>query len=79
VRSEEPRLLFGAARPDQPDGYDVTVDWPWMEPTLELASARFGWLAGLPPLRVMVSVRCPRAQLICILGLVAGLRLVVAC
>jgi sarcosine oxidase, subunit beta len=48
VRSEGPRLLFGAARPDQPDGYDVTIDWPWMESVLELATARFGWLAGLP-------------------------------
>jgi sarcosine oxidase, subunit beta len=48
VRSEGPRLLFGAARPDQPDGYDVSVDWPWMESVLELAIARFGWLAGLP-------------------------------
>ncbi len=48
VRSEGPRLLFGAARPDQPDGYDVSVDWPWMESVLELATARFGWLADLP-------------------------------
>jgi len=48
VRSKGPRLLFGAARPDQPDGYDVSVDWPRMESMLELASARFGWLAGLP-------------------------------
>jgi len=48
VRSEGPRLLFGAARPGQPDGYDVSVDWPWMEQVLELAVARFGWLADLP-------------------------------
>jgi sarcosine oxidase, subunit beta len=48
VRSEGPRLLFGAARPDQPDGYDVSVDWPWMESVLALAVPRFGWLAGLP-------------------------------
>ena len=48
VRSEGPRLLFGAARPDQPDGYDVSVDWPWMESALTLAAARFPWLADLP-------------------------------
>jgi len=48
VRSEGPRLLFGAARPDQPDGYDVSVDWPWMESVLQLAVPRFPWLAGLP-------------------------------
>ncbi|MFG1702664.1 NAD(P)/FAD-dependent oxidoreductase [Nonomuraea sp. M3C6] len=48
VRSEGPRLLFGAARPDQADGYDVTVDWPWMEAVLELACGRFPWLAELP-------------------------------
>jgi sarcosine oxidase, subunit beta len=48
VRSEGPRLLFGAARPDQPDGYDVSVDWPWMESVLALAVGRFPWLADLP-------------------------------
>jgi sarcosine oxidase, subunit beta len=48
VRSEGPRLLFGAARPDQPDGYEVSVDWPWMESVLELGAARFPWLADLP-------------------------------
>jgi sarcosine oxidase, subunit beta len=48
VRSEGPRLLFGVARPDQPDGYDLSVDWPWMESALEIGSARFPWLADLP-------------------------------
>src|SRR6202034_3514004 len=40
VRSEGPRLLFGAARPDQPDGYDVSVDWPWMESVLTIGADR---------------------------------------
>ncbi len=48
VRTEGSRLLFGAARPDQEDGYDVSVDWPWMESALEQAVARFPWLAELP-------------------------------
>lgn len=48
VRTEGSRLLFAAARPDQPDGYDVTVDWPWMESVLERAVDRFPWLADLP-------------------------------
>lgn len=48
VRSEGPRLLFGAARPDQADGYDLSVDWPWLESVLELAVTRFPWLADLP-------------------------------
>ncbi|MDT4911804.1 MAG: hypothetical protein QOC66_932 [Pseudonocardiales bacterium] len=48
VRSEGSRLLFAAARPDQEDGYDVSVDWPWMEKVLELAVPRFPWLADLP-------------------------------
>jgi sarcosine oxidase, subunit beta len=48
VRSEGPRLLFGAARPDQPDGYDVSVDWPWMESVLALAVPRFPWIEDLP-------------------------------
>jgi sarcosine oxidase subunit beta len=48
VRSEGSRLLFGAARPDQEDGYDLNVDWPWMETVLELGVTRFPWLADLP-------------------------------
>jgi sarcosine oxidase subunit beta len=48
VRTEGARLLFGAARPDQVDGYDVRVDWPWMESVLIQAVARFPWLADLP-------------------------------
>jgi len=48
VRTEGTRLLFGAARPDQVDGYDITVDWPWMETVLEQAVDRFPWLADLP-------------------------------
>ena len=48
MRTEGLRLLFGGARPDQADGYDVSVDWPWMESVLEIAVARFPWLAGLP-------------------------------
>jgi sarcosine oxidase subunit beta len=48
VRSEGPRLMFGRSRPDQADGYDTSVDWPWMESVLALAVARFPWLADLP-------------------------------
>lgn len=48
VRSEGSRLLFAGARPDQPDGYDVSVDWHWMEALLERAVDRFPWLADLP-------------------------------
>lgn len=48
LRSEGQRLLFGAARPDQADGYDVSVDWPWMESVLRIGVSRFPWLAVLP-------------------------------
>jgi glycine/D-amino acid oxidase-like deaminating enzyme len=48
LRSEGRRLLFGAARPDQADGYLTDVDWAWMETLLGLATARFPWLAELP-------------------------------
>jgi sarcosine oxidase subunit beta len=48
VRSEGSRLLFGLARPDQEDGYDTRVDWPWMESVLATAVDRFPWLADLP-------------------------------
>ena len=48
VRSEGPRLLFSLAKPDEVDGYQVTVDWPWMQTVLETAVPRFPWLAELP-------------------------------
>jgi sarcosine oxidase, subunit beta len=48
VRSEGARLLFGRARPDQTDGFDVSVDWPWMESVLATAVPRFPWLGDLP-------------------------------
>jgi sarcosine oxidase subunit beta len=48
LRSEGRRLLFGAARPDETDGYRTDVDWEWMESVLALAAPRFPWLAELP-------------------------------
>ncbi len=48
MRSEGDRLLFGLSRPDQPDGYDTSVDWGWLEELLGVASRRFPWLADLP-------------------------------
>lgn len=48
LRSEGPRLLFGGARPDEIDGYNIDVDWSWLEPLLELGVRRFPWLAEVP-------------------------------
>jgi sarcosine oxidase, subunit beta len=48
LRSEGSRLLFGRARPGEPDGYSTAVDWPWMEAVLATAVERFPWLAELP-------------------------------
>lgn len=48
VRSEGPRLLFGAANPAESDGYRTDVDWPWMESVLGRGVTRFPWLADLP-------------------------------
>ena len=48
LRSDGPRLLFGGANPAEPDGYDVTVDWEWMETLLGRAVGRFPWFADLP-------------------------------
>jgi sarcosine oxidase subunit beta len=48
LRSEGARLLFSVARPDEPAGYQTSVDWPWMETVLERACPRFPWLADVP-------------------------------
>lgn len=48
LRGEGDRLLFGAAKPEEVDGHNLGVDWPWMEKVLETGSARFPWLAELP-------------------------------
>jgi sarcosine oxidase subunit beta len=48
LRSEGPRLLFGASRPDEVDGYNIALDWSWLESVLEMAVERFPWLGELP-------------------------------
>lgn len=48
LRSDGDRLLFGAVRPDEIDGYNLSVDWDWMESVLEIAIPRFPWLADMP-------------------------------
>jgi sarcosine oxidase subunit beta len=48
LRSEGPRLLFGASRPDEVDGYNIALDWPWMETVMEMAMGRFPWLGDIP-------------------------------
>jgi sarcosine oxidase subunit beta len=48
MRSESGRLLFGGARPDEIDGYNTAVDWPWMEKLLGIAIERFPWLEDVP-------------------------------
>lgn len=48
LRSDGSRLLFGGARPGEPDGYHTDVDWSWQEPLLELGVRRFPWLADVP-------------------------------
>jgi len=48
LRSEGDRVIFGLARPEEPTGYDVAVDWPWLEGVLTTAVPRFPWLAEAP-------------------------------
>ncbi len=48
LRSEGDRVIFGLARPGEPTGYDVTVDWPWLEGVLAAAVPRFPWLGDAP-------------------------------
>lgn len=48
MRTEGNRLLFAGARPDESDGYNTAVDWPWMEKLLGIAIERFPWLEELP-------------------------------
>ena len=47
LRSEGPRLLFGATRPNQPDGYSVAVDWEWLELLLPTMVERWPWFVNL--------------------------------
>jgi sarcosine oxidase, subunit beta len=44
-RTEGERILFGRSNPDEPPGLTVGMDWDWLEPTLEAATARFPWFA----------------------------------
>jgi sarcosine oxidase subunit beta len=46
-RSEGQRLIMGRSNPDEPAGFDDSVDWAWLEPTLEVAIERFPWMEEL--------------------------------
>ncbi len=43
-RSEGQRLLIGRSNPEEPAAFEDTVDWAWLEPTLEVALARFPFM-----------------------------------
>lgn len=45
LRSEGNRVLFGLSNPDEPAGFDLTVDWHWLDTLLEQALPRFPFLA----------------------------------
>lgn len=45
LRSEGQRLLIGRSNPAEPVAFEESVDWNWLEPTLEVALDRFPWLA----------------------------------
>jgi sarcosine oxidase subunit beta len=48
VRSEGSRLLIGGTRPGEPDGYNVQLDWDWVEGLIELGAERFPWMTEVP-------------------------------
>jgi sarcosine oxidase, subunit beta len=48
LRSDGPRILFGQARPDEVDGFNIEVDWEWMESCLANLVGRFQWFDELP-------------------------------
>lgn len=47
LRSEGERILMGRSNPAEPAGFNESMDWGWLEPTLEVAIARFPWLAEI--------------------------------
>lgn len=44
-RSEGERLLFGRSNPAEPPGWRTGIDWDFLEPTLDIAVARYPWFA----------------------------------
>lgn len=46
LRSEGRRVIFGKANP-QDTGFQTTIDWDWLEPTLMAAFERFPWFEEL--------------------------------
>jgi sarcosine oxidase subunit beta len=47
LRSEGPRLLFGAARPGEAPGYTEALDWDWLDMVLPTMVERWPWFAEL--------------------------------
>jgi sarcosine oxidase subunit beta len=49
MRKEHQSVIFGMSNPDEPPGYNLQVDWEWLDAVLEAGLARFPILeqAGL--------------------------------
>ncbi len=46
MRKEGASVLLGLSKPDEPPGFDITVDWAWLDTVLDAGLARFPILEG---------------------------------
>jgi sarcosine oxidase subunit beta len=45
MRKEQSNLIFGLSKADEPPGYNITVDWEWLDSVIDAGFARFPRLA----------------------------------
>jgi sarcosine oxidase subunit beta len=48
IRSEGDRFIMGFGGEHEPDGYNNSLDWAWLESVMEAGHERFPWILELP-------------------------------
>jgi sarcosine oxidase subunit beta len=48
LRSEGDRIIMGLGRQDEEPGYNIDVDWSWLDQVMQTGQERFPWIVDLP-------------------------------
>jgi sarcosine oxidase subunit beta len=79
-RREGPGLIFGMRNPDEPEGFDISVDWGFLPTIAEAASHRLPFLRDVGVGRAQAGLHDDTPDANAIIGMVPGMEgLYLAC